>query len=72
MTLRFSALEVLRQKDFAAYTDEELRLAQQLMADMRFAGPPRRSLRFVPSTATRRPDVRRTVRAALRAGGTFQ
>lgn len=69
LALRFSALETLRHKDFSTYTDDELAHAQQLMARLRFAGPPRRSLRLAPSTRPRRPDVRRTVRAALRAGG---
>ena len=68
--LRFSAAEVLRQKDFGAYSDDELRLAQQLMTRLRFVGPPRRSLRLTPATRNhRRPDLRRTVRASLRAGG---
>ncbi len=69
LVLRFSALEVLRHKDFSTYTAEELVLAQQLMARMRFVGAPRRSLRLTPSSIARRPDVRRTLRAALRAGG---
>ncbi len=68
--LRFSAAEVLRDKDFSAYTDDELRIAQQLMTRLRFAGPPRRSLRLTPSRRDPyRPDVRRTVRASLSAGG---
>ncbi|HEY4332094.1 MAG TPA: VWA domain-containing protein [Ilumatobacteraceae bacterium] len=68
--LRFSAAEVLRHKDFGEYTDDELRLAQQLMSRLRFVGPPRRSLRLKPAKrAQHRPDLRRTVRASLRAGG---
>jgi uncharacterized protein with von Willebrand factor type A (vWA) domain len=68
--LRFSATEVLRRKDFADYTVEELSEAQQLMSKLRWVGSPRRSLRLAPSaTRTRRPDLRRTVRAAMRAGG---
>ncbi len=68
--LRFSAAEVLREKDFAAYTPEELQAAHTLMTRLRLAGTPRRSRRLLP---TRRggthPDLRRTVRTALRAGG---
>ncbi|MCU1391870.1 MAG: putative carbon monoxide dehydrogenase accessory protein [Ilumatobacteraceae bacterium] len=68
--LRFSASEVLRRKDFGDYSDDELRLAQQLMSQLRFAGPPRRSLRLKPASRDhRRPDLRRTVRASLRSGG---
>jgi len=40
------------------------------MSQLRFAGPPRRSLRLTPSAHhRRRPDLRRTVHASLRAGG---
>jgi uncharacterized protein len=68
--LRFSAAEVLRHKDFAAYSDDELALAQTLMSDLRLVGSPRASLRLQPtSRATRRPDIRETVRASMRAGG---
>ena len=68
--LRFSAVEVLRQKDFGAYTDDELLLAHQLMSRLRFVGPPRRSLRLSQSKREHhRPDLRRTVRASLRSGG---
>ena len=68
--LRFSAAEVLRHKDFADYTAAELAEAHELMARLRLAGSPRRSLRLGPTRArTTRPDLRRTVRAALRAGG---
>jgi uncharacterized protein with von Willebrand factor type A (vWA) domain len=68
--LRFSAAEVLRHKDFAAYTDEELQLAHTLMSDLRLVGSPRASLRLQPtSRAGRHPDIRATVRASMRAGG---
>ena len=68
--LRFSATELLRNKDFGAYSDDELRLAQRWMSRLRFVGPPRRSLRLEPAKRDeRRPDVRRTVRASLRSGG---
>ncbi len=70
ITLRFSAAEVLRDKDFAEYTDIELAEAHKMMARMRLAGALRRSRRMVPAKRQRgRPDLRRTVRAALRAGG---
>jgi uncharacterized protein len=68
--LRFSATEVLRRKDFAEYTPDELHEAQELMARLRLVGSPRRSLRLTTSTTrTARPDLRRTVRAAMRSGG---
>ncbi len=68
--LRFSAIEVLRRKDFGAYSNDELQMAQQLMSRLRFVGPPRQSLRLSASKRQRhRPDLRRTVRASLRSGG---
>ena len=68
--LRFSATEVLRHKDFADYSPEELVEAQQLMSRLRFVGAPRRSMRLgAAAVRTDTPDLRRTVRAAMRAGG---
>ena len=69
VTLRFSAVETLRQKDFAAYSPDELRLAQALMSRLRMVGSPRESLRLTPDRHGRRPDLRRTVRTSLRSGG---
>ena len=69
ITLRFSAVETLRHKDFAAYTSDELHLAQSLMSRLRLVGTPRASLRLTPDRHGSRPDLRRTVRASLRAGG---
>jgi uncharacterized protein with von Willebrand factor type A (vWA) domain len=70
ITLRWSAAEVLRHRDFAIYTADELHEAQRLMADLRLAGSPRRSRRLVRSRRpTGRLDLRRTVRAALRTEG---
>jgi uncharacterized protein len=70
ITLRFSATEVLRQKDFADYDDAELREAHRLMAELRLVGSLRECRRLVRSRKHRgRPDLRRTVRAALASGG---
>lgn len=69
LQLRFSAAEVLRSKDFAACSDDELAEAQVIMSQLRFAGPPRQSLRLRPDRRGSRPDLRATVRASLRAGG---
>lgn len=68
--LRYSATEVLRRKDFARCTPEELAEAQRLMERIRLCGPRRLSRRR--RAARRRgdwPDLRRTVRSALRTGG---
>jgi uncharacterized protein len=70
ITVRYSRTEVLRHKDFAAYSHEEFAEARTLMADLRLAGELRRSRRLRPARRTaRRPDLRRTVRRALRHGG---
>jgi uncharacterized protein with von Willebrand factor type A (vWA) domain len=68
--LRFSTTEILRNKDFAEYSPDELVLAQEMMSSLKLIGSPRRSLRLGPARrATPRPDIRRTVRASLKAGG---
>jgi uncharacterized protein with von Willebrand factor type A (vWA) domain len=70
ISVRYSPTEVLRHRDFATYTPEEYAEARRLMADLRLAGALRRSRRT--RTSRRKsgpPDLRRTVRRALRAGG---
>lgn len=68
--VRFSRLETLRHKDFAAYDDAELAEAWALMDRLALVGARRGSRRAVRTTRGRgRPDLRRTVRQALRTGG---
>ena len=70
LTVRWSPAEVLRHKDFAAYSRTELDEAHRLMADLRLAGALRSSRRARPARRpTGRPDLRRTVRRAIRSGG---
>jgi uncharacterized protein with von Willebrand factor type A (vWA) domain len=71
VTVRFSPTEVLRHKDFAAYSHEEHAEARRLMADARLAGARRRSrrMRATRRAGTGHPDLRRTLRQALRTGG---
>ncbi len=70
LVVRWSRQEVLRQKDFAAYSAAEFEEARRLMADLRLHGALRRSRRRRPSRkAGGRPDLRRTVRRSLRSGG---
>ena len=70
LRVRYSALETLREKDFAECSDGELRELQRLMADLRFTSTTRPSRRKVSSKhQTRLPDLRRTVRRALVTGG---
>ena len=68
ISVRWSPVEVLRTRDFAAYSPEEFAEAKRLMADMRLAGALRRSRRHRPARRGR-PDVRRTVRRSMRSGG---
>lgn len=68
--LRFSAIEVLRDKDFATYTDDEMAEARAWMARLSVAAAMRPSRRLIAARRPRgRPDIRRTVRDALRSGG---
>jgi hypothetical protein len=70
IAVRWSATESLRRRDFAAYSPAEFDEARRLMADLRLAAALRRSRRMRPSHRPRgTPDLRRTVRAALRTGG---
>ena len=68
IAVRWSAAEVLRTRDFAAYSPEEFAEAKRMMADVRLAGALRSSRRRTRARRGR-PDVRRTVRRALRSGG---
>jgi len=67
--VRYSRVETLRQKDFAAYTAEDFDAAHRLLAALRVGGPTRPSRRRRPARAGRHPDLRRTVRRALHTGG---
>ncbi|MDA2968606.1 MAG: VWA domain-containing protein [Actinomycetota bacterium] len=70
LALRFSSVETLREKDFAAYTDSELREAEQFMSSLKLAGPPKRSLRLQKANRKgSRHDIRRTMRAVLQNDG---
>ena len=69
--VRYSAIEVLRHKDFAAYSHGEFAEARRLMADLRLGGSLRRSRRLRRSKArrARHPDLRRTVHRSLKLHG---
>jgi uncharacterized protein with von Willebrand factor type A (vWA) domain len=70
VTAAWSDVELLKEKDFAAYTAEERARARRLVARIGARGPQRRSRRM--RTVRRRgehPDHRATMRASLRYGG---
>jgi uncharacterized protein with von Willebrand factor type A (vWA) domain len=66
----YSAVEVLRRKDFGEYTADDFAEAQQLMSGLRATAATRRSRRRRPARWQRHkaPDIRATVRRALRTG----
>jgi uncharacterized protein len=71
----WSDAELLREKDFADYTDAERQLARRVMRRLAGAGPARPSRRTRPARRrgapphAARPDLRRTIRSSLRTGG---
>jgi hypothetical protein len=66
----WSNVELLREKDFAAYTDAEMAVARELIARLARRGPRRVSRRTRPSRRRgHRPDLRRIVRSSLRTAG---
>lgn len=68
--LRWSAVETLRHKDFAAYTSGEWEEYHQLVAALGPATDTRVSRRLSAGSGPHgRPDLRRTLRSALRTGG---
>ncbi|MFN0090549.1 MAG: vWA domain-containing protein [Acidimicrobiales bacterium] len=70
ISVRYSGVEVLRDKDFAECSVAELDEARRLMAELRLHGALRASRRRRRSRRRRgRPDLARTVRYALRHGG---
>lgn len=64
-----STLEVLRQKKFGECTPEELAALRALMARFRLIPPKRLTRRQEKAHKGRRPDLRSTVRGAMRQGG---
>ena len=67
--LMASDVDTLRHKSFAACTPEELAALRRIMTRIRLTPPRRRTRRTVAGSAGRTPDLRRTIRASLRAGG---
>jgi uncharacterized protein with von Willebrand factor type A (vWA) domain len=71
----WSDAELLREKDFADYTEAERQLARRVMRRLAGAGPARPSRRTRPARRrgapphAARPDLRRTIRSSLRTGG---
>ncbi|HEY7386350.1 MAG TPA: VWA domain-containing protein [Beijerinckiaceae bacterium] len=67
--LTMSEREVLRKKDFAQMSAEEVAKAKRLIADLHLPEDEVRTRRFMPEPHGARIDPRRTFRRSLRAGG---
>lgn len=67
--LMASDAEALRRKSFAACTPEELAALRRIMTRIRLTPPKRRTRRTRAARSGRAPDLRRTVRESMRAGG---
>lgn len=64
-----SAVELLRERDFAAMTPEELERVRRLLAAVARTRPRRTSRRLAPDPRGDRLDLRRLCRRSLRTGG---
>jgi uncharacterized protein with von Willebrand factor type A (vWA) domain len=67
--LMASNVDTLRHKSFAACTPEELVAIRRIMSRLRLTPPRRRTRRTRPARTGRRPDLRRSIRGALRMHG---
>ena len=70
-TASFSSREVLQHADFETMTGEELSQAKKLIAGLRLPIPEIRTRRFDPDPRGSRVDLRATLRASLRNGGSM-
>ena len=68
LTRTYSAREVLRQKDFAQFSGQEIAEARRMMASLRWDLGQRRTRRMTPGDGASL-DVRRTLRRSLQYGG---
>jgi uncharacterized protein with von Willebrand factor type A (vWA) domain len=65
----YSPLEILRTKDFAQFSAEEIIAAKRLLEEMRWPVAPKHTRRLAPARQGRLLNMRRTVRASLRHHG---
>lgn len=65
---RYTALEVLRRKDFAELSESEREQVSRLVREMSFRLGTRRSRRWIPGSGSR-IELRRSLRLNLRHGG---
>jgi uncharacterized protein with von Willebrand factor type A (vWA) domain len=67
--MAYSQDEILRHKDFDAYTPDEMQRARRLMQEIRWKIARRQTRRFEANQLGRFLDLRRTIRTNLRNGG---
>jgi hypothetical protein len=67
--LTVSDREILKGKDFAQMSADEIAKAKRVIADLRLPDDARPTRRFTPDAHGRRIDPRRTFRRSLRGGG---
>ncbi len=65
----YSPGEVLRSKDFGAFSQEEISDARRFLAEMQWTVTRRRSRRSRPAVRGRTLDVRRSLRRSVASGG---
>lgn len=69
LVVSYSEREVLRQKDFADFTAEEIAAAREAIQRMQWPIAPKRMRRRSPREKGRKLDLRRTIRQSLRHHG---
>ncbi|HXF69524.1 MAG TPA: VWA domain-containing protein [Thermoflexus sp.] len=67
--MTYSPIEILRQKQFERFSEEEIQLARRLMARLRWRIHERETRRLRPGLKGERLDLRRTVRRSMRHYG---
>ena len=69
--ITYSPSEVLRKKDFAAFSNEEIAEARRYMETLEWPVPPFASRRMHPALRGKALDIRKTTKAGLQHGGEF-
>lgn len=69
LVVSYSRSEVLKEKDFADFTTEEVAAAKETIQRMRWPVAPKRVRRRSPHATGRHLDLRRTIRQSLRHHG---
>jgi uncharacterized protein with von Willebrand factor type A (vWA) domain len=69
LTMAYSAGETIRTKDFGAFSWEEVQACKQLLKELTWRVPHRKTRRTKPKARGRRIDMRRVLRSNMRYGG---